>query len=172
MIASMFLFFDAVVLVFFILLTTSFDREPYVESDYTAILMTRDELEKSISWQEPRTLEVIAKIYKKDHWILITEKYKGIHVIDNTDPTAPVNTGFIRVPGCIDIAVKNGSLYADNSVDLVAINMTLLPDIQVTSRTRNIFPEPFPPDLQYIPSKFLPGNRPENTIIVEWEKIR
>jgi hypothetical protein len=172
LIAYVFLFLDVVTIGFLVVLTTSFDREPYVETNYTAILMTRDELEKSIGWQAPQPITVIGKIYKKDHWILITEKFKGIHLIDNSDPTAPKNTGFIRVPGCIDIAVKEGSLYADNSVDLVTIDMAYLPEIRVTSRIRNIFPEPFPPDLLYMPAKFRPGNRPGNTIIVEWEKIR
>lgn len=155
-----------------VLLTSSFDIEPIEESDYTAILMTRTELEKSIQYQAPKTINEIGKIYKKDSWIFITEKYKGIHIIDNTNPASPVKAGFIRVPGCIDISMKNNSLYADNSVDLITIDMDVLPEIRVTSRTKNIFPEPLPPDLQYIPYKYSQRSRPENTIIVEWKKIK
>lgn len=156
----------------FVVLTTSFDVDTAEESNYTAILMTRTELEKSIQYQEAKPIVEIGKIYKKDSWIFVTEKYKGVHVIDNTNPSAPLNTGFIRVPGCIDISMKNQSMYADNSVDLITIDMGSLPTIKVTGRIKNIFPEPLPPDLQYIPYKFSQEKRPANTIIVEWKKIR
>lgn len=155
-----------------VVLTSSFDFEPIERSNYTAVIMTRTELEKSVAFMQPRTIEQIGKIYKKDSWIFITEKYKGIHVIDNTNPSLPVKTGFIRVPGCIDISMKHNFLYADNSVDLITLDMSALPEIRITGRIRNIFPEPLPPDLQYIPQKFSQASRPENTIIVEWKKIK
>lgn len=154
-----------------IFLIYSFDVEPVEESAYTAIIMSRAELEKSIEYQEAQPIKQIGKIYKKDSWVFITEKYKGIHIIDNTNPASPLKAGFIRVPGCIDISMKNNSLYADNSVDLVTIDMSTLPQISVTGRIKNVFPEPLPPDLKYIPNKFL-NNRPANTVIVEWKKIR
>jgi hypothetical protein len=153
-------------------LSTSFDVEPVERSDYTAILMSRTELEKSIAYQSPKAIEQVGKIYKKDSWILITEKYKGIHIIDNTTPATPVNAGFIRIPGCVDISMKNNSLYADNSVDLVTLDMSSIPQIKVTSRLKNVFPELLPPDLEYIPSKFSQENRPANTVIVEWQKVK
>ncbi len=160
------------VLLGFILITTSFDWDPVEEYNYSAIIMSRAELEKSIEFQAARPIIQIGKIYKKGSFIFITEKYKGIHVIDNTNPSTPIKAGFIRVPGCIDISVKNNSLYADNSVDLVTIDIGNLPEVKVTERIKNIFPEPLPPDLRYIPYKFSKENRPENTIIVEWKKIR
>lgn len=150
--------------------TSSFNYVP--ETDYSPVLMTRTDLEQSIELLDPRPIQQIGKIYKKDTWIYITEKFKGIHLIDNTNPASPVKAGFIRVPGCIDISVKNNSLYADNSVDLITIDMSALPEISVTSRVRNIFPEFLPPDLHFIPSKFSTGGRPENTVIIEWKKIR
>jgi hypothetical protein len=154
----------------FVILTSAFDFEPYEESAYTAVLMTRADLEKSIAFQNSRQILEIGKIYKKDSWIFITEKYKGIHLIDNTNPASPVKAGFIRVPGCIDIAMKNNSILADNSVDLVTIEISQLPAVKVVSRVKNVFPELLPPDLPYIPNKYNTNSRPENTVIVEWKK--
>jgi hypothetical protein len=156
----------------FILITSSFDVDPIQESSYSALLMSRTELEKSIQFQEAKLISNIGKIYSKDSRIYITEKYKGIHVIDNTNPASPVKIGFIRVPGCLDLAIKNNSLYVDNSVDLVTIDISNLPQIKVTGRLENVFPEPLPPDLTYIPNKYSQDNRPANTVIVEWKKSK
>lgn len=155
-----------------VIITSSFDFDLTPQSGYSAVLMTRAELEKSIVYQNARPIIQIGKIYKKGSWVFITEKYKGIHLIDNTNPSSPVKAGFIRVPGCIDIAVKNNSIIADNSVDLVTIEIGSLPEVKVVSRLRNVFPEPLPPDLQYIPYKYSKEARPENTVIVEWKKSK
>ncbi len=152
------------------IITSSLDISPREESAYTPILMTRTELEKSIQYQQPKPIEVIGKIYKKDTWVYISEKYKGVHIIDNTNPSLPINYGFISIPGCIDMAIRGNTMYADNSVDLVAIDITSFSSVKEIARFRNTFPEPFPSDLQYIPYKYHQNNRPENTIIVDWQK--
>ena len=41
--------------------------------------------------------------------IFVSERYRGIHVIDNSDPESPQDIAFIRVPGNIDIAMKGES---------------------------------------------------------------
>ena len=66
----------------------------------------------------------LGKIYYKDHTIYVNESNLGVHVIDNADPSNPVKTGFLRIPGCHDIAIKGNILYADNVGDLVAIDIT------------------------------------------------
>ena len=145
----------------------------YVDySDYKPILMTRTQLEKSISYSEPCNLINPGKIYIKGDTIFINEKYKGIHVFDNSNPSKPKNIGFITIPGCIDISMKNNVLYADNSVDLVAIELSNnLANLKVTERLREIFPELTAPDNRVLQSQYNRYNRPENTIIVGWEKI-
>jgi hypothetical protein len=154
-----------------ILISTSFQFEEDEVTTYTPLLMTRTELEKSIESQSPKSISEIGKIYTKGQRIYITEKYKGIHIIDNTNPAKPENVGFIRVPGCVDISIKENTLYADNSVDLVAIDIRNFPIILVTERIINVFPEPFPPNAQYISWRFNRKNRPENTVIVGWRKL-
>ena len=140
--------------------------------DFYPILMERTELERSVFIRDVQDIVNPGKIYYKDNIIYLNEKFKGIHVIDNTNPSAPVNLGFINIPGCIDIAIKNNSLMADNAVDLVSIDLTNgILDLTVTRRVRNVFPEPTPPNLDFIPHIYNKTNRPDNTIIVGWEAV-
>jgi hypothetical protein len=136
--------------------------------EFTPVLMTRAQLDNSILWKEARQPVNPGQIYYKDGYIFINEKYKGIHVIDNQNPSAPVNIGFISVPGNIDMAVKGNSMYVDNAVDLVTLDLSSIPNIQVTSRVASTFPELIPPGWSYVPLDYQEKNRPSNTIIVEW----
>jgi hypothetical protein len=146
-------------------------RSSYHDETYRAILMTRTELEKSINMIAPLEMKNPGKIYFKDDYIFISEKYKGIHIINNKDPLNPVKTGFITAPGCIDMAIKQDILYLDNAVDLVAVRLkSNNQSIEVKKRIKNVFPEITPPDGNYIPNRYMEYNRPENTVIVEWIK--
>jgi hypothetical protein len=135
--------------------------------DYYAVYMDRTNLEKSVSYIETG-IEVTemknpGKIYYRHPYLFINEKYKGVHVIDNTDPVKPVEKGFIVAPGCLDMAVKGNIIYLDNAVDMVSFDLSTK---EVTKRITNVFPELAPPNgnVRY------DYDRPENLIIVEWIK--
>ncbi len=138
-------------------------------STYSPVLMKRSDLEQSVKVMDAKALMNPGKIYHYNQYILITEKYEGIHILDNSDPKNPVNKSFIAIPGCVDLAVKNQVLYADNAVDLISLSIADLNDIQVLSRKANVFPELLPPDYITMPSKYSAENRPENTIIIAWK---
>ena len=140
---------------------------------YRPVLMERSTLEQSISFLETKNIEKPGKIYIYGTFLFVNEKFHGIHIYDNKDPSNPIKKGFIRIPGCIDMAVKDNTLYADNAVDLVAIRLIDIQsgNVSVTKRITNVFPEIFPPNQEYLPFEFQAENRPENTIIVNWEKI-
>lgn len=145
-----------------LIINTSYTGDVY---DYVPIFMERSELEKSVSYQTTeRDLIQPGKIYYKSPYIYVNEKYKGIHIINNTDPENPVNEAFIIAPGCIDMAVKGNIIYIDNAVDLVAFDMNTK---QVTGRVKDVFPEPAPPDHHYY---YNIGNRPNGFILVGWKK--
>lgn len=146
--------------------------EPAVDgtSAYSPVLMKRSELEQSVKMDAARTLKDPGKIYTYGNYIFISERYEGVHVIDNTDPTNPVNISFVVVPGCVDMAVKNNVMYVDNAVDLVSLSIESVSDIKVLSRNANVFPELPPPDMNIVPEAYTNSNRPENTIIIGWKK--
>lgn len=160
--------------IFLALVLLSSTCDPYDDeyySDYKPILMSRADMEASIGFEKARTLISPGKMYFKDNYIFINEKYKGVHIINNEDPANPINIGFISVPGCIDMAVKYNSLYVDNAVDLVTINLENdFENIEVTDRIKYVFPELRPPDGKPINPQFYDENRPLGTIIVGWEQ--
>jgi hypothetical protein len=49
---------------------------------------------------------------------------EGVHVVDNSDPSNPVNQSFINIPGNLDIAIVDNHLYADMFSALVVFNLT------------------------------------------------
>ncbi|RZL47035.1 MAG: hypothetical protein EOP00_13175 [Pedobacter sp.] len=151
---------------------TTNSQTPIAYTSYTPVLMTKLALASSVKLQTATPIGIAAKIYHKDNYIFISERFKGVHIIDNSNPSAPINKRFISIPGCVDMAIKNNVLYADNAVDLVSINLTLAQsgDLQVLKRIEDVFPELMPPDGLQIPDKFTKRNRPANTIIVNWVK--
>ncbi|MDO6390064.1 hypothetical protein Q4E40_08005 [Pontibacter sp. BT731] len=141
--------------------------DPMPESAYAPILMSRQQLESSILKKEPRTISNPGKIYRYGSYILINEQYKGVHIINNQNPKAPVNMAFIQVPGCVDMAVKDDMLYVDNAVDLVAIKLSGMETIQVAKRVRDALPSLLPPDNLEV--YYNRAGAPEDAIIVGWE---
>lgn len=87
-----------------------------------------------------RPLKNPGKIYLYGNLILINERAKGIHVIDNANPAAPDNFAFINIPGNIDIAIKANTLYADNYTDLLAIDITDIRNARLAKRVEDALP--------------------------------
>ncbi len=138
-------------------------------SMYKPVFMYRPDMEKAVRIGEPKKLENPGKIYLKDSFIFINEKYYGIHILDNNNPENPEKLGFIYIDGCMDMAMKGDIIYADNAVDLIAIKTAPeFENIEVTKRIRNVFPEIISPD-GYYPDWQIQENRPENSILVRWE---
>jgi hypothetical protein len=157
----------AILLLYFLL--SGFDFEPY-DSDYEPVFMFRSELEKSIRLEGARQIENPGKIYIKDQYVFIVEKYLGIHVIDNSNPEDPENFVFFHIDGCIDMAMKDNILYADNAVDLISVSVnSSLTGIEVKQRIRNVFPEVKAPDGRELTSRERMA-RPDNTVLVRWKQ--
>ena len=109
------------------------------------IYLSFDEIRSSVKNEPANAITSPGKIYFKDNYIFINEYLKGIHVIDNSDPSSPQNISFIAIPGNIDMSVKNNILYADSYVDLVAIDISDINNISVVDREKEIFPYTLPP---------------------------
>jgi hypothetical protein len=140
-------------------------------SAYKPILMDRNTLVQSIAFEPGKDLNIPGKIYIYGNYLFVSEYYKGVHIYDNTDPQDPKNIGFIRIPGCLDIAVKDNTLYADNSTDLVAIDLSDPKNPKVAKRVEKVLPEPTPPDGLSLDAPYTAAQRPANTVVVDWVKI-
>jgi hypothetical protein len=93
----------------------------------------------SINGDASQPIVQTGKIYIKDKFIFLNDIDKGIHIFDNSDPSHPVQTAFLNIPGNEDIAVKGNILYADMYGDLLAIDITDLHHVQVMNTVRSVF---------------------------------
>ncbi len=136
------------------------------------VYMSYDDLRSAVKLTESRDLEKPGKMYFKDGYIFINEMLEGIHIIDNRDPHNPLNTGFIEIPGNVDIAIKNNILYADSYIDLVAIDISDITNPYEVTRVVDVFPYTTPPleDGDYPISNV----DEDKGVVIKWEikKIR
>ena len=105
------------------------------------VYRTKDEVRANIKNNAVREIERPGKIYIRGNYIFLNEIDRGIHIIDNSNKTAPRRVAFIDIPGNLDMAVKGNILYADFYTDLVAIDITNPEQIVVKKFTESVFPE-------------------------------
>ncbi|WP_194777669.1 LVIVD repeat-containing protein [Pararhodonellum marinum] len=96
--------------------------------------------EAEIIIEPGKQLENPGKIYIYGDYLFVNEPKKGIHIINNQNPSNPVNINFINVPGTVDMAINSNILYADSYVDLVAFDISNPQDIKVVKRVEDVFP--------------------------------
>jgi len=109
------------------------------------VYLSYDELREAVSDILPVNLEHPGKIYIKGDLLFLNEVRKGIHVIDNSDPSNPQILKFIEIPGNIDMAVKDDVLYADSYIDLVVLDISDFSDIKEIERVEDVFSYSIPP---------------------------
>lgn len=107
---------------------------------YEPVYKTKSEVRANIKSNAPRPVENPGKIYILGTTIFLNEIDKGIHVIDNTNPSQPRNVAFIDIPGNMDIAVKGTILYADLYTDLVTLDISNPAAVTVKKITEGLFP--------------------------------
>jgi hypothetical protein len=107
---------------------------------YVPVYKTKTEVRANIKSNLPKEITNPGKIFTIGNFIFLNEADKGIHVIDNTNPSSPKNIAFIDVPGNVDLAVKGNILYADMYTDLVALNISDPLNIVVSTFIEGVFP--------------------------------
>lgn len=137
-------------------------KKMYSYSFYKPVYKTTAEVKANIKSNAPKKIDNAGKIYIKGQYIFLNEVDKGIHVIDNSNPSAPVNTAFIDIPGNVDLAVKGNTLYADLYTDLVTIDISDPLHIVTKKYNEGVFP-------YRAYSNGFYGDT--SKVIVEWVKI-
>lgn len=146
-------------------------QTPAVLPVYRPLLMPRAALEQAVALLPARPLHRPGKKLYQGSFLLINERYEGIHIIDNQDPTQPQAVGFLRIPGSVDFAVRGPLLYADNAVDLLTIDVSNATAPRVLHRTRAVLPELPLPELATVEPGYRTDNRPPDALVVGWQKV-
>lgn len=156
---------------FLMLCSFSNDVGYYGTYGSTPVLMKRAAFESAIKTLPIKELDNTTRINLYRDMIYIVELYKGVHVIDNTNPVDPQQIYFINIPGCVDMSIKGDQLFARSAEDLVAVDISDLSNVQEikNARVRETFPELANNNGEdYMPSRFSKEERPDSTVIVAW----
>ncbi len=129
------------------------------------VYMSYENLREAVRDTTPVNITHPGKIYLLGDYLFVNEIRKGIHVVDNTDPSDPEVISFIKIPGNIDLAIKNDILYADSYVDLVAIDIADLDNIRELARFEDVFSYSLPP---YEPMSRLGMVDESQGVVVDW----
>jgi hypothetical protein len=128
--------------------------------------MSYEEMRQPVRSKAGFAIGTAGKIYIKDNYLFVNEKYKGIHVFDNSNPASPVNLAFLDIPGNVDLAVKGKYLYADNYVDLIVLDISNLNSPVEVARIKDIFPYTIPETSGMYP---ICNIDKEQGVIVGWQ---
>lgn len=132
------------VLLLMVISLASVSCEKNNESEYvdylvaTPIMMNLTEFRNSVDILPPRPIDESGKIYAYEDYIFVNDKYRGVHVIDNSDPANPQKVSFIEIAGNVDISIKDDILYADSIMDLVIFDISDVSNITVVKRLENV----------------------------------
>lgn len=137
------------------------DKVTRTYTKYTPVYKTTAEVRANIKSDIARDILKPGKLFIRGQYIYLNEIDKGIHVIDNSNPSSPKNVAFINIPGNMDMAVKGNTLYADLYTDLVTLDITDPLRVQTKSILNSAFPF----------RRYSNGFVPDNTkVIVDWLK--
>lgn len=98
-----------------------------------------DSFRNSFEFQEGIPMRNAGNIFVHDHFLLINDIDKGIHVYENSDVFSPYTIGFMNIPGNTQMAVEGNILYADSFMDLVVVDITNLYEPVLIKRLNDVF---------------------------------
>lgn len=127
----------------------------------TPVLKPKADVLAAINGNSSQAVQQAGKIYVKGRFIYLNEVDKGIHIIDNSDPSRPSQVAFLNIPGNRDIGVRDNILYADMYADLLAIDISNPRKVTITNRIDNFF----------MSRKYVYGSVvDDNYVAVDWIK--
>jgi hypothetical protein len=106
---------------------------------FDPVYKTGAEARTGISAQGPREMRKPGKLYVLGNYLFINEIREGIHVIDNADPKNPKKVAFWAIGGNVDMAIRGNTLYADQYMDLLTIDISDFKNPQLKCRSENVF---------------------------------
>ena len=132
---------------------------------YEPVYMDLQTFRSSVAFEKTKNIEKRGSICLWKDYLFVVETNAGVHFIDNSNPSSPVNFGFLRVPGCSDIAVKGQVMYVSSLIDLVCINIEDVRHPYEFRRMENLFPDAQPICFKNYPKMAVD---PAKGLLVNW----
>lgn len=128
---------------------------------FRPVYQTKAAVRENIKAAIAQPISSPGKIVWKNNYIYLNEPDRGVHVIDISNPAAPINKYFIAIPGSIDIAVNGNYVYADCYTDLVSIDITDPNNAKLKSVLEGVFPH-----------RYYAGFQADtNKVILNWQRV-
>jgi hypothetical protein len=120
-------------------------------------------------FESPKSITHNGNIYYKDDILFVVEPNEGIHFIDNSNPTNPINTGFLKIQGASGLAIKDNYLYVTALVDLVTIDVSNYSAPIEVDRQIELFPTALPLMEKNYPTKTIDKNK---GVVTSWNPVK
>jgi hypothetical protein len=115
-------------------------KHTFTYTFYQPLYKTTAEVRANIKSNPAKEIQDPGKIVLLGNYIFLNEVDRGIHIIDNSNPSSPKNIAFIDIPGNEDLAVKGNTLYADLYTDLVTLDISDPLQVSVKKYNEGVFP--------------------------------
>ena len=109
------------------------------QPNFDPVYLSYDDLRKPVAIEAARPIGNAGKTLVVGNTLFVNEPNLGVHVFDITDPAATNPRFFIKVPGNVDLALKDGLIFADSFIDIVIIQVDDDNALEV-QRLRGILP--------------------------------
>lgn len=141
--------------------------QPPPETGYVPVYYTTGNI-TNLRYAGARPITQAGKQYVYGSLLLQNEINEGIHLIDISNPAQPRKLGFLQIPLCTEVAVKEGYLYTNNYDDLVVFNLNASGGPALVKRVENVFPpanQAYPPFFNVV----FECPDPAKGIVIGWE---
>lgn len=128
--------------------------------------MDYESFRNAVKFIGPQAIKDKGQIYSKDGYLFIIENGEGIHFIENYNPSNPIKKGFLKVPGCTGMAMKDHFLYVNSLIDLVIVDISNFNAPKVAQRIEGLMPEYLPTGNDQYPYAKIDKNK---GVVVGWE---
>ena len=143
------------------------EAQPPSEAAYVPVYYVAGNI-TNVRFTGAQPIKNAGKQYVFGNLLLQNEVNEGVHLIDVSNPAQPKKLGFLQIPLCTEVAVKQGYLYTNNYDDLVVFNLNAVGGPALVKRVENVFP---PVNQDYPPFFNVAFECPDPAkgIVVGWE---
>jgi hypothetical protein len=117
------------------------DKATRTYTIFTPVYKTTAEVRANMKTASPEKIDHAGKLVVLGKYIFLNEVDRGVHIIDNSNPSSPRQVAFVNIPGNLDLAVKGNVLYADSFTDLVALDVSDPLRVSLKKVVEDAFPE-------------------------------
>lgn len=101
------------------------------------IYLAKSKFRQPVASDSPQPIGSTGRIYFKDNYLFLSDGDKGIHVINNYDPSNPENVSFIPVRGAKDLVIKGTKMYVGSFSDLLILDVQNPEQVEELGRMKN-----------------------------------